>query len=227
MCGRYDLSETGRTLRIGECDVILTTSPPRYNIAPLQRAPVVRGRAGAWGVEDLRWGLIPGWARDEAWAARCINARSETVAVKPMFRSAFRDRRCVVPADGYYEWEASGGRKLPWRWVRRDRGPLLLAGLWESWVGPGATAALETFTILTTEANRDTAGVHPRMPVILEAEGAAAWLDAGSEAGRLQALCVPLREGVLEGYRVSTVVNNSRNDVPECVRPEGEEGRLL
>lgn len=219
MCGRYDLSETGRTLRIGDIELVLTTTRPRYNVAPLQMAPVVRrGDEGLW-IADLRWGLIPSWARDGSLASRCLNARSETVAEKPVFRAAFRKQRCLVPADGYFEWQRGGPPKLPWRFVRRDRQPLLMAGLWESWRPPEAKEGpdLGTYTILTTAPNGDAAAVHDRMPVLLTPAGAAAWLDPAADRNGLLALCVAPPDGWLERYRVATVVNNSGNDVPDCV----------
>lgn len=221
MCGRYDLSETGRTLRVGDLEVILTTSP-RYNIAPLQTAPVLRQRQGELFISDLRWGLVPYWSRDAKSAARCINARSESVADAPMFRAAFQRRRCLIPADGYFEWEKSELGRLPWRFRRRDRAPLLLAGLWESWKPPDAAkeaGRLETYTILTTSPNGVAGQFHDRMPVILDARGAEAWLDERTEAATLASLCMPPGEDFLECFRVSPIVNNSRNDSPECVQP--------
>lgn len=218
MCGRYDLSETGRTLRIGDVLLTLTTSHPRYNVSPLQRAPIVRRVAGQLQIQDLRWGLIPGWAKDATLAAKCINARGETVAEKPAFRTAFRRRRCVVPADGYFEWQKVATQKLPWRFVRRDRQPFLFAGLWETWQPPEAPETpLETFTILTTEPNPVAAEVHDRMPVILGPETAATWLEPETTPEALRALLGPAGADVLERYRVSTFVNTSRNDGPECV----------
>ncbi len=220
MCGRYDLSETGRTLRIGGFEVILATVPPRYNVSPLQTVPVIRRRQVELFVSDLRWGLVPRWSRDASMAARCINARAETVAQKPMFRSAFERRRCVVPADGYYEWQKAGRLRLPWRFVRRDGQPLLFAGVWESWKPPADPEGpgLQTFSILTTTANGMASEVHDRMPVLLDPSGAVGWLDPAAVPGDLLGLCAPPANELLNRYRVSTVVNNSRNDTPECIQ---------
>ncbi len=115
----------------------------------------------------MRWGLVPSWSKDIGIGAKLINARAETVAEKPTFRAAFRHRRCLVPADGFYEWQATGGRKQPWRVVRRDRAPFAFAGLWELWEGTGEGSALETFSIVTTEANATLRNIHSRMPVML------------------------------------------------------------
>ncbi|MBL9139054.1 MAG: SOS response-associated peptidase [Verrucomicrobiales bacterium] len=217
MCGRYDLSESGRTLKIGDFELILTTSQPRYNICPTQKAPVVRrGPTGSCTLEELRWGLIPAWAKDTTSAAKCINARSETVAEKPMFRSAFRRRRCLVPADGYYEWQMAKPRKLPWRFTRLDRHPMLFAGLWESWRPPGQTDApeIETFTILTRAPTPRIAEIHDRMPVILEPEAAAMWLDPSTTEAQLITLCAPSSQELLTMARV-TLVGESPPRAPD------------
>ena len=230
MCGRYDLSESGRALRIGDALLTLEGSRPRYNVAPLQRAPVVRGDDGQLVLDEARWGLVPGWAKDASGAARCINARSETVADKPMFRTAFRKRRCLVPADGYFEWEASPSGKLPWRFVRQDRQPLLFAGLWETWhppAGTDPTLELKTFTILTTAARDQLAEIHDRMPVIFNAQSAQLWIDPATDVAVLSALVQQTDHLTIERYRVSTVVNSSRNDTPDCVKPAIVQGDLL
>lgn len=211
MCGRYDLSESGRTLKIGDFELILTTSQPRYNICPTQKAPVVRRDPDRrLTLDEFRWGLIPGWAKDGSSAAKCINARSETVAEKPMFRSAFRKRRCLVPADGYYEWQMAKPRKLPWRFTRLDRQPMLFAGLWETWRPPGESAVDEvrTFTILTKAPTPKVSEVHDRMPVILEPEAAVQWLDPDASEQQLLALCAPSSLELLTMVRV-TVVGDS------------------
>ena len=220
MCGRYSLAKPPKRIRIGDTEVILLVPRPRYNVAPMQRAPVIRLREGLPVVDELRWGLIPAWAKDAKLAASCINARSETVATKPAFRAAFKRRRCLVPADGFFEWQTAGKQKLPWWFVRPDGEPLLFAGLWESWQPAEHPDVHEqTFTLLTTRPNAVTAPVHDRMPVALSAAGAAEWLRESSTPEQLAALCVPLPDDALERHRVSQCVNSARNDGPECIAP--------
>lgn len=237
MCGRYDLSEAHRTLKLGGVEVALELVRSRYNIAPGQLAPLYRreGLEARWS--EGGWGLVPAWRREARGGVRPINARSETVAVQPMFRAAFRQRRCLVPADGYYEWQTTPAGKDPWRFVRRDGDSMWLAGIWESWrppagegqkgLGPhqepASTGELLTFALLTTAANPDTREVHDRMPVILENEGASEWLEPGTGESRLLALCRSPAAGLLQGYRVRRIVNSSRNEVPDCIRPVSEE----
>lgn len=227
MCGRYSLAKPPKRILVGQTELDLSRSRPRYNVAPMQLAPVIRLRDGLPVVDELRWGLIPSWARDTKLAASCINARSETVATKPAFRSAFKRRRCLVPADGFFEWQPSGKQKLPWWFVRRDAEPLLFAGLWESWQ-PAENPAVheQTFTILTTTPNAVTAPIHDRMPVVLSADAAARWLDEATTPEQLTALCVPLADDALERHRVSQLVNSARNDSPECVTPVLEQADL-
>ena len=224
MCGRYSLAKPPMRLRVGAEVLPLVIERPRYNVAPMQLAPVIRFRDGQLVTDELRWGLIPAWAKDAKFAAQCINARSETVADKPAFRSAFKSRRCLVPADGFYEWAAVAKQKLPWRFVRTDGEPFLLAGLWECWEPKEQPAVREeTFTILTTVPNEVTRPVHDRMPVILDAEAALRWLAPEATGETLSALCVPCPSDTLRRFRVSTVVNSARNDLPECVAPLPEQ----
>ena len=152
---------------------------PRFNIAPTQDAPVVRMSGGSRRLDMLRWGLIPSWADDASSSARTINARSETAAEKPSFRDAFRERRCLVPADAFYEWKKVPRGKQPYAIRRADDTPLAFAGLWESWRDPSRPAAdaVESFTILTTTPNQRLAGLHDRMPVILSPGDFERWLD--------------------------------------------------
>ncbi len=227
MCGRYSLAKPPKRIRVGQTELTLLVPRPRYNVAPMQLAPVIRLRDGLPVVDELRWGLIPSWAKDTKLAASCINARSETVAIKPAFRSAFKRRRCLVPADGFFEWQPSGKQKLPWWFVRRDGEPLLFAGLWESWQ-PAENPAVheQTFTILTTTPNATASPIHDRMPVVLSADGATRWLDEATTPEQLAALCVPLADEALERHRVSQVVNSARNDSPECVAPVLEQADL-
>ncbi len=221
MCGRYSLTTAPEALRrLFDFD----TTPnlqPRYNIAPTQSAPVVRPAAnGGRELAMLRWGLIPSWAKEASIGSKMINARSETVAEKPSFRSAFRHRRCLVPADGFYEWRRQGEIKQPYRIGMKDGDAFAFAGLWESWPGTDTDEAVETFTIITTEANRKLHPIHARMPVILAPDAYDAWLDAesGSRDDAL-GLLRPFAEAPMAFYRVSTRVNSPRNDDPDCLAP--------
>jgi len=167
----------------------------------------------------LRWGLIPFWAKDPGIGARMINARAETVAEKPAFRAAFRRRRCLIPADGFYEWRREGPRKQPYHFRLPDGGPFAMAGLWERWSPEGADP-IETCTILTTDANDVVRPVHHRMPVILLPEAYETWLDPDvDDRGALAPLLVPLAGDAIVGHAVSTHVNAPVNDDPTCVDP--------
>jgi putative SOS response-associated peptidase YedK len=195
---------------------------PRYNIAPTQPAPVVRIAPGTGKRELvlLRWGLVPSWAKEPSIGQRMINARGETVATKPSFRSAFRRRRCLVIADGYYEWQKAGGRKQPFYIRMSDERPLAMAGLWESWSrGDDAEQGpLQTCTIITTQANSRASHIHDRMPVILDPDDQPRWLDSQIEDGQqLLPLLRPMESDQLIMDPVSTYVNRPRNDDPKCI----------
>ncbi len=194
--------------------------PPRYNVAPTQAVAAVRAVSGPDDRELvwLRWGLVPPWADDPAIGNRLINGRAETAATKPAFRSAFRQRRCLIPADGFYEWQRIGGKKQPYYFRRRDGRPFAFAGLWEHWQGP--QGPLESCTLLTTEANDLVRPVHERMPVILEPGAYERWLDpAVHEPELLQPLLHPLPGEAMTAYPVSPTVNNPRNESPRCIEP--------
>jgi len=221
MCGRYSLTSPAEAMVALFDAGPLAGFQPRYNVAPSQAMPVVRhaeagGREWAW----LRWGLIPSWAKDPAIGNRMINARSESVADKPAFRAAFRRRRCLVPADGFYEWQQQGGVKQPWRITLAEGGPFAFAGLWERW-SPGAGEAVETYTILTTAANRSLAPIHPRMPVILAPEHYAVWLGDGQAADPrlLEPLLAPYPDARLVATAVARRVNDPRHDDAGCLEP--------
>ena len=206
---------------------------PRYNVAPSQDVAVVRaadpgsrsGTGDGRTLAMLRWGLIPAWARDPAIGHRLINARSETAAEKPSFREAYRNRRCLIPADGFYEWQRRGKTRQPWLFGLSNRAPFAFAGLWERWTVPAGTAltgslaersagdAIETCTILTTAANETVAPVHGRMPVILPPEAYGPWLAAEDVP------LAPYPADAMTAHPVSTVVNRPANDDPRCVEP--------
>lgn len=224
MCGRYSLT-TPEEVLVGLFEAgSLTGYVSRYNAAPSQILPVVRldaegQRQWAW----LRWGLVPSWAEDPAVGNRMINARAETVAEKPSFRAAFRRRRCLVAADGFYEWQARDGAKQPYYVTTADGRPIAFAGLWECW---GGDAPLETFTILTTEASPDLALIHHRMPVILAPAHQSTWLET-TDAGLLAGLLGP-GDGIrLVARPVSQHVNNPRHDDAACLAAVGDNGAPL
>lgn len=218
MCGRFTLrarlNVVIRELNLfGDLDW-----EPRYNIAPTQPVPIVRRDAtGRRAVALARWGLVPSWSKDAKPSAALINARGETVAEKPAFRSAFRKRRCLVLADGYYEWRSVGKKKQPYFIRRADDAPFGFAGLWESRLGEDGTT-LESCTIITTESNEATRPVHDRMPVILDVGEWDSWLAPAADPAGLQSFLRPYPSEVMAVDPVSPVVNNARNDVPECVR---------
>ena len=201
--------------------------PMRYNIAPTQDAAIVRhGRPGSSAgrsLDFLRWGLIPSWAKDNSMAARMINARAETVAQKPSFRDAFQKRRCLVPTDGFYEWRGEKGAKQPYRILNPDRVLFAFAGLWERWEKGGEP--IESFTIITTEANNKLAAVHARMPVILDPADFESWLSPNMAANEALALLRPAPDDAVEFHAVSKHVNNARNDDPECITPLPDGGK--
>jgi len=234
MCGRYSLTTPVEGLRLLFDFPEQPNLKPRYNIAPTQEVAAVRaappagpdkrGEAGRSGSQRhlvlLRWGLIPSWAKDPAIGARMINARAETLAEKPAFRSAFRRRRCLVPADGFYEWQKrETGPKQPYRIARPDGGPFAFAGLWESWRDPAEDRAVESCTIVTTAANAVLSPIHHRMPVILAPESYDLWLDPEAEPGRLQGLLADDPGMDLVAIAISTRVNKVVNDDPEVIAP--------
>jgi putative SOS response-associated peptidase YedK len=221
MCGRYSLTSKLNNLQARfDVEAGNLVYRPRYNVAPTQDVLALlndgRNRAGF-----LRWGLIPFWAKDPRIGSRMINARAETVAEKPAFRRALRKQRCLVLADGFYEWKKEGGAKVPMYIASRSREPFGMAGLWETWKSPSGEL-LHSCAIITTAANSLMEPIHDRMPVILSQEAEATWLDAGiDDPGALTRLLVPCPAAELEAYPVSTLVNSPRNDDPECLQPAG------
>ena len=200
----------------------LLNLPPRYNVAPTQTVPIVRPARGDRRDRELamvRWGLIPFWAKNAKIGAKMINARAEGIAEKPAFRAALKSRRCLVPADGLYEWQATPGRKVPWRIPLKDSEPFAFAGLRERWDKAPDGVAVESCTIVTTIANQLLRPLHDRMPVILAPDDHAAWL--GEDAARdVAELLRPYPSEAMWAYRVSPVVNSPKNDGPECIEPE-------
>jgi len=219
VCGRYTLTTPlDELLAIFDVPGVAFDYRPRYNIAPTQTAPVLARDDEGRRIGLLRWGLIPFWADDPAIGNRMINARSETASSKPAFRSAFRSRRCLVLADGFFEWKKEGGGKQPY-WIHRPDGePFTMAGLWERWE-PEDGEPIYTFTILTRDATEELRSLHPRMPVVLDRDRGEAWIERDRDREELEALIAPPPEEELTWHPVSTVVNSPRNDVPECVEP--------
>ena len=199
----------------------------RYNLPPGSDVPVVRMAPGGAGREValLHWGLVPGWAKERVeFGPKLANARAESVAEKPVFRDAFRRRRCVLPASGFYEWEARGKTRLPWLFRRRDGQPLLLAGLWDSWRAPDG-GVLESCTVVTTGPNELVRPIHDRMPAILEPQQCDVWLDPTAQVpDRLAPLLRSLPAEQLTAERVSQRVNSVAHDDEACLQapPPGE-----
>ena len=217
MCGRYSLiGDIGELAGRFEFDGDWMALESAYNIAPTQEVLTVVGgetrRAGF-----MRWGLIPHWARDPKIGARMINARAETVAEKPAFRDALRRRRCLVLADGFYEWQKTGGSKRPMRVVLRTGEPFAFAGLWSVWRDPNGNR-IPSCAIITTSANELLRPVHDRMPVILPREMEDFWLDEGiDDPDALGSVLNPYPDGEMETYEVSRLVNSAANDGPEVI----------
>ena len=217
MCGRYTLSTpAGRLAEVFQLDSTVEITPS-YNVAPTQQVAAVLEDEGGRRLEMLRWGLVPSWADDPEIGSRMINARSETAPEKPSFRRAFRGRRCLIPADGFYEWKRENGGKQPYYFRMQDGRPFAFAGLWESWEkGDGP---LRTCAILTTRANSVLEEIHDRMPVILPHDAYNAWLDPDADREELGELMIPYPEGDLETYPVSRFVNSPRNNDERCIEP--------
>lgn len=196
--------------------------PPRYNIAPTQQVPIVRLVSADAGrrVELLRWGLIPSWAQDPTIGARMINARAETLTTKPAFRAAMRQRRCLVLADGFYEWQKRNGRKQPFYVHLVEHRPFGFAGLWEHWESANGEA-IDSCTVITTEPNELIAPVHDRMPAILHPEDHAIWLDpTNKQPASLKSLLRPYPAKEMKVYPVTARVNNPSYDGSECIKPQ-------
>ena len=214
MCSRYFLDADGNIIAYTFQVPVQEPVRKRFNIAPTQQAPVIRvGKDGPRELATLRWGLVPSWAKDLAVGTRMINARSEGVEAKPAFRAAIRQRRCLVPATGFFEWKGAPGQKQPFAITLPDRPLFAFAGLWETWQ-PREGDAVETFTIITADANDSVAQIHDRMPVILPLEAEDAWL--AGEAIEACKLLTPY-SGAMSLRAVSRVVSNSKVDVPECL----------
>lgn len=220
MCGRFALRIPPKSIQqhydlpeIGEL-------PPRYNIAPSQAVAVIRQMPGKSlrQLDLLRWGLVPHWAKDIKISYQMINARAETLSLKPSFRTAFKKRRCLIAADGFYEWFHEGKTKQPYFIQLKNRIVFSFAGLWESWNNPDG-GVIESCTIITTSANELVRKIHDRMPVILPPELYAEWLDNMIPAESVQKFLIPFPSVKMEAYRVGPTVNSPKNDSLECLLP--------
>jgi len=219
MCGRYAFFSPAEAVkRIFALDDVPELEP-RYNIAPTQTVPAVRtGEEGARAFAMLHWGLVPKWAKERAIGNRMINARSETLAEKPSFREAFKKRRCLVLADGWYEWQVAAGGKQPWFIRRKDARPFAFAGLWERWKDPSNGSMLESCTIVTTDAAESIRKIHERMPVVLEETDWDRWTDtAFSDTETLSELLKACDPKTLEAWQVSREVNAPKNQGPGLI----------
>ena len=221
MCGRYSLiADIQELARQFEFDGTGFENSPRYNVAPTQSVLTVTNRDERQG-EFMRWGLIPSWAKDASIGSRMINARGETVAQKPSFRNALQRRRCLVLADGFYEWQKVGKGKRPMRIVLKSREPFAFAGLWETWRNPEGEA-VRSCALITTEANDLLRPIHERMPVILPRELEEFWLDGDvADSAALSDVLAPYPDGSMEVYEVSTLVNKATNSGPDLIVPVG------
>lgn len=220
MCGRYFLHSTADKLSALFGEMPMPVLEPRYNIAPSQPVPVVRQNpAGRREMVLLRWGLVPSWSKGPDSRYSMINARAETVAQKPAYRSAFRYKRCLIPADGFYEWRAAGKGKQPYVLRPRDGRPLALAGLWEHWQDADGNE-LESCTILVREANSQVKAVHERMPVIMTPDSYDLWLDTHAQKPQpLETLLAVQQAPELDIYPVGRAVNNPKADSAALLEP--------
>ena len=218
MCARYVITSPADAVRALFAYDELPDFPPRYNVAPTQPIPIVRLHNGKRSFGLVRWGLIPAWVKDPKTFSLLVNARGEFVLNKPSFRNAMRRRRCLVPADGFYEWQ-DGTPRRPYFVRAKSGGPIAFAGLWETWTGPNGEE-VDTAAIITTTANRLLAAVHGRMPVIVPPEAFDLWLDCAKvDATTAAALIVPAPEHLLECHEVSPAVNRAANDEARLIEP--------
>jgi putative SOS response-associated peptidase YedK len=225
MCGRFVITSPPAAIRQVFGYAEQPNFPPRFNIAPTQPVPVVILDQGARHFRLMRWGLVPAWVKDPKKFTLLINARSETVQDKPAFKNAIRRRRCLIPADGYYEWHVSADRKRPYFIYRADRKPFGLAGLAETWVGPNGEE-VDTVAIVTAPASPDLAVLHHRVPVTIAPDAFDRWLDCSSDSAEgVMAMLTGPEEGEFAWHEISTGVNHVANDDAQLVLPITDEQR--
>jgi putative SOS response-associated peptidase YedK len=222
MCGRFTLhSQPKELIELFELDELPEELHPRFNVAPSQSIAAIGLKANGIhrGLTFFKWGLIPAWAKSSKETIKPINAKAETVATSPMFRDSFKKKRCIIPADGFYEWKVEEDGKQPYHIRMKSRALFGFAGIWSEWKGDDES--VKTAAIITSEPNEVARQVHNRMPVILSREAYAAWLDPKTPAEELKSLLVPYPADEMEAVPVSKLVNSPKNDVPECLNPEG------
>ena len=221
MCGRFVQERSNAELaELFQAEDLVDDPGGRYNLAPTDPAAVVVQRGERRGLTVYRWGLVPHWAKGFDGGARAINARAETLADSPTFRDAFARRRCLVPADAFYEWRREDGRRLPFVIRRRDRLPMAFAGLWAGWHDPESGEVRRTFSIVTTRSNAAVAELHDRMPVVLAPGAWVRWLDPGlADVGELVGFLEPSPPEELELFAVAPLVNSVRNNGPDLIQP--------
>lgn len=225
MCGRFSQAGNFDLIR-KECNVVQCAidEKPRYNIAPSQPAQVIFNEDGSKCIM-MKWGLIPAWANEPSIANRLINARAESLEEKPMFKNIFKRKRCLIPADGFYEW-MKGRFKQPLRFLMKDDAPFAFGGLWDRWTSPNGDV-IETFTIITTRANELIAPIHDRMPVIVKPNDYCLWLDNSlKNLDLLKPVLNPFPAEKMRCYKVSRLVNNPQFDSPDCIKPLGDNPTL-
>lgn len=218
MCGRFTTTiNLEEIIRYFQIDTVTGDYSPLYNAAPTQNVPVALGK-NPRRLVFLRWGLVPHWAKDISIGSKLINARAETLLEKPSFRDSFKKKRCIIVADGFYEWQKLGNKKIPHRIIMKDKRPFALAGLWAKWTSPQGTP-LFTCTIITTQANSLLQSLHHRMPVILNPADTAAWLDPTQQnPEQIKNLLNPYPAEDMEYYPVSSAVNSPSNTSPDLIK---------
>lgn len=221
MCGRYTITVTLEELmlRYDMYDTYMPRYSPKYNVAPGQQVMAIVHDGERNKLGELRWGLIPEWAKEEKIGYQMLNARSETLADKPAFRKPFERKRCLIPADSFYDWKGTGKHKQPMRIMLRSKELFSMAGLYDTWISPEGVR-ISTCTIITTESNEMMKEIHDRMPVILPREQEAAWLNRGTkDVEQLRPLLQPYPSELMMAYPVSSRVGNVRNDDELCIEP--------
>jgi len=219
MCGRYLITTAPEALRKLFRYAEQPNFPARYNVAPTQPVPIVRMWEGARQFALVRWGFLPAWVKDPKNFSLLFNARGDTALEKPAFRNAMVRRRCLFPADGFYEWKADGKTRRPFAVLPKKGGPVAFAGLWETWMDPNGEE-VETAAILTTDANHTLRHIHSRMPAVIPPDAFDLWLDCRSvEASVAAAMLVPAQEELFEAYEIGPAVNRAANDTPDLLLP--------
>ncbi|HTP63256.1 MAG TPA: SOS response-associated peptidase [Burkholderiales bacterium] len=219
MCGRYNIIPDARAF-VDAYQIIfeILNGEPRYNISPGTEQVVMRVGRNGRTAQFMHWGLVPYWAKDRAIGAKLSNARSDTISVKPAFRSAFRERRCLIPASGYYEWKSAAGKKYPYLFRMRNEEPFAMAGIWEHWEGP--PGVIHSFAVITTEPNALAATIHDRMPVIIPKERHEEWLNPDlQDPARIQPMLASYPAEAMTVRAVSPKLNSARNQGPEVIDP--------